>query len=104
MNVTERVQTRRAAVQESYCSEALRRSATERVLHAVNADKLLQTTAYTCALIVLLGVLGQVVFAFHGKPFPTDVTEIMKAAFYGLLGLLTAASVKSQEGRKPPGR
>lgn len=104
MNVTERVQTRRAAVQESYCSEALRRSATERVLHAVYGDKLLLTAAITCAILTVSGFYLAAFFGYHGLPLPEMIDRITWTSLGALTALLTAASVKSQDGRKPPGR
>lgn len=104
MNVTERIQTKRPA-QTDYCgTETARRSATERVLHAVYGDKLLLTAAITCAILSVSGFYLTAFFGYQGIPLPDGIDRMTWAAFGGLTALLTAATVKSQDGRKPPGR
>lgn len=104
MNVTERIQTKRPA-QTDYCgTETARRSATERVLYAVYGDKLLLTAAITCAILTISGFYLAAFFGYHGLALPEMIDRITWTSLGALTALLTAASVKSQDGRKPPGR
>lgn len=104
VNTLERMQTGRAAATESNCSQQTRRSSVERIAYAVYGDKLLLTAAITCAILTVSGFYLAAFFGYHGLPLPEMIDRITWTSLGALTALLTAASVKSQEGRKPPGR